>query len=346
MNCNPPNGHHRDRDLDFLKGFLVLAMLLYHMVSALKISVSWYNPLLHHVPGLLNFVSGSWVFVSGVIVARYYQPKFALAPLANTQRLWIRGIKLLLIFLILNYLIYRLGLKPGVKFNLDTLIQIFMQGGGYLSSFEILIGIAYVLIIAPLILVLRGFGTALLLIISTIVFVRSALGISIEPNLWIIVMGLLGILSMQLATKALAYENLKSVYLGRAFLFSLLGITIVLFIIYSNYNYNKNIVSAYFMNIVCINTFVYLAYRHIKISNFIDRTMRKLGRHSLVGYFGQMLIIWISIELYKLFDLNNNIVIWMYLFSSVFIFLLFMFVYDLAHKRVASVKYIDDLFFR
>ena len=321
-------------------------MLTYHMVSALKISVSWHSPMLQLVPSLLGFVSGSWVFLSGVIVALYYQPKFTVSPLATTRRLWIRGAKLLLIFVTLNYLVYRLGLKPAAKFDLDILTEILTRGGGYLSSFEILIGIAYVLIAAPIILALRGFGTALLLTLSMIVFTRSILEYSIEPNMWIIMMGFLGILSMQLFEKLGIAKYLGHVHVERILPAILFVFLVTLSFVNWHFHYQKYDLVSYFLTLIAINGFVFVIYPWIKLTAGLDNVLRQLGRHSLIGYLSQMMIIWIVLGIFKKFDLNSNIVIILYFISSISIFLVFMHFYDRAHKYFSLVKKFDDIIFR
>ncbi len=321
-------------------------MLAYHMATGLKVTVPWHSPMLHHIPVLLGFVSGSWVFLSGVIVAHYYQSKFALSPFAVTRRLWIRGAKLLFIFITLNYLVYLLGMKPGVRFDLDVLAEIFGRGGGYLSSFEILIGIAYVLIAAPVILALRGFGTALLLALCLAAVARNFLGHSIEPNYWSIMLGFLGILSIQVAEKLKSTVIKEYVFNDRILSIILLFLLIILIILSWLFKYGKHDFSWYFTVVITVNWFIYVIYSQIKIPDSMDIFIRSLGRHSLIGYLSQMLIIWTILTGFKYFNLNSIVMIFLYSIVSILIFLLFMRTYDYTHTRFRFVRSVDDFFFR
>ena len=94
----------RDLSLDFVKGFLVICMVIYHTIS--YFTTAGYDGIKY-----LRFVTGSFIFISGYIVAVFYRRKFELDNKTTFKRLVIRGLKLLLIFTFLNIIINLSGIK-------------------------------------------------------------------------------------------------------------------------------------------------------------------------------------------------------------------------------------------
>src|SRR5262245_29135589 len=80
--------------LEFVKGALVLCMVVYHSVN-----------YFHHkqtVLQYLHFLPPSFIFIAGFLVSSVYLIKYEAADWRLSQRLFIRGLKLLLVFVLLN----------------------------------------------------------------------------------------------------------------------------------------------------------------------------------------------------------------------------------------------------
>src|SRR5262245_25828550 len=88
----------RDLPLDFVKGMLVIVMVIYHVMNIFSTARS-------EAYGYIRFVSGSFIFISGYIIAIFYEQKFQIDRIGTSQRLIMRGLKLLLVFTVLNILI-------------------------------------------------------------------------------------------------------------------------------------------------------------------------------------------------------------------------------------------------
>ena len=59
----------RDLALDFVKGILVVFMVIYHAMNIF--SSAGFESFRY-----IRFVSGSFLFISGYVIALFYEPKF------------------------------------------------------------------------------------------------------------------------------------------------------------------------------------------------------------------------------------------------------------------------------
>src|SRR5438105_12362691 len=85
----------RNSALDFTKGFLVLLMIVYH----------WFNYFVGpraNVYKYLRFLTPSFIFIAGFIVANIYFTKYDIRDLRLPARLAIRGLKIIAVFIALN----------------------------------------------------------------------------------------------------------------------------------------------------------------------------------------------------------------------------------------------------
>lgn len=137
--------------LDVLKGLLVLVMVAYHVFSIASNGGA-------DAVRYLRFVSGSFIFLAGFVAAVFFLPRFAQAPAAATGQLVQRGLKVLALFTALNLAIVLSGFgnlgKPqlGLRGTLAHAATIYGSGDARLSSFLILLPIAYLLLLTPLVL--------------------------------------------------------------------------------------------------------------------------------------------------------------------------------------------------
>jgi peptidoglycan/LPS O-acetylase OafA/YrhL len=155
-----PPASARDAAFDAVRGVLVLLMVVYHVLSIATTAGA-------EAFRYLRFLSGSFIFISGFVVVRFGWERFARAPGDASLRLVQRGLKVFLIFAALNLAISASGFGNAAKSQLDArgLVEnapaIFLHGDGRLSSFLILLPIAYLLMLAPLFLVLAQRSAAL-----------------------------------------------------------------------------------------------------------------------------------------------------------------------------------------
>jgi uncharacterized membrane protein len=92
----------RDVAVDFAKGALVCAMVLYHTMNYFSTAEAVYY-------GYLRFVNGAFIFLSGYIAAAFHESRRTSEASLRRHRLLIRGLKLLLLFSVLNALISVFG---------------------------------------------------------------------------------------------------------------------------------------------------------------------------------------------------------------------------------------------
>ena len=160
----------RDFAFDFVKGALVWLMVVYHVMSIMSTAAP-------EDYRYIRFISGSFIFIAGYILARFFEPAYRRDPLAASWRLVIRGFKVLLIFTALNMLIHATGIGNAHRLQLGTggywshAASVYFRGDGSISSFVILLPIAYLLMTAPAFLLLSSFkrpAIALLMLLATL----------------------------------------------------------------------------------------------------------------------------------------------------------------------------------
>ena len=103
----------------------------------------------------VRFVSGSFILMSGYIVARFDGPRFKADWRGTSRRLVARGLKLLVLFTLLNLLINLTGIgnpdkaQFGIQGYISSLFEVYVSGEPRYASFQILLPIAYLLVAAP-----------------------------------------------------------------------------------------------------------------------------------------------------------------------------------------------------
>src|SRR5271167_4696572 len=138
-----PKTTQRISALDFTKGALVLIMVLYHWINYF-IGADWayYQ--------YLRFLTPSFIFITGFMVSNVYLAKYDPADPRLWRRLFTRGLKLLVIFLVLNaariFIVPVLATGVVAESTLDPgkLFIVFVSGNlsvvsGKLVSFSILV---------------------------------------------------------------------------------------------------------------------------------------------------------------------------------------------------------------
>ena len=283
----------RNPALDYTKGVLVIGMLLFHATYFFIADDSVRNVVAGR---LLSFISGSWVFISGLIVTHYYENKFSKDRFLTSKRLWVRGIKILLLFVILNIIISLLGLSQSTKIlSISGLIYILLNGDAVNTSFEILIGISYVLLLSPIYLLLGRWGTILSIGLLLVASVAAIKGHDIPPIAWIILCGIGGMVAGKFVTYVTVNHKSLVRYSARMMMISCAS-TLFYFYLTFAFGFDKGDMYTYLYGIASILLMIYLSYHWVSEISSIDRYLRFLGRYSLIAYIGQMGILWAMVE--------------------------------------------------
>ena len=137
----------RDEALDWVKGALVVLMVVYHSLN--------YSPYTQLAFDNIAFLPPSFIFVAGFLLTNSYLARYDLKDWRLHQRLVMRGAKLILLFTALNVGLYFIALGPAAVGQFAENVQaIYLNTGGRVASFPILTSIGYLLLLAPLLLVI------------------------------------------------------------------------------------------------------------------------------------------------------------------------------------------------
>jgi peptidoglycan/LPS O-acetylase OafA/YrhL len=296
------SNRQRDDALDFVKGFLVEIMVVYHV---LNYCFSIRHPALIYI----DFVTGSFVFITGYIASSIYVTKYNDNSKKIVTRLAVRGFKLLSLFLIINFIVYCLSLKnyDGYEFTIENFWKnigvILFRGSAEVSVFELLVPIAYTLILSSIMMRLLKKRTLITAVVIPFVGISTVLKQDNYFNMYFVSIGLAGLVAGYFAqyiqnyrgviwTKLLssggiiAYCIIITIFGRDNLILYILGIMSVLFVVYS------------------------LPIDIFKVTS-ICKWVIFLGKYSLVCYLAQILFLQLIHHLFT----NQMITI-----SSAFIF--------------------------
>jgi peptidoglycan/LPS O-acetylase OafA/YrhL len=273
--------------LDFTKGALVLIMVLYHWVNYF-IGPQW------EYYRYLRFLTPSFIFITGFMISNVYLSKYDATDPRLPKRLFVRGLKLLALFVVLNMARILLvpvlsgGSAAASQSGLTNLFAIFITGNvsvlpGKVVSFSILVPISYLLILSgALILPYRVFrptfqvvGVSCLLTALTLDF----LGLP-SWNLEALTIGLLGVAAGFIPIARINKFVQHPYLLGAAYLCYIAAITVW------NVPFSLLIVG------VCLSVMaIYLAGSSDGKPGRIRAEFILLGKYSLFGYISQIAIL-------------------------------------------------------
>ena len=273
--------------LDFTKGALVLLMVLYHWVNYF-IGPQWgyYE--------YLRFLTPSFIFIAGFMISNVYLLKYAAADPRLPKRLFIRGLKLIAIFIALNlartFVVPLLGTGALVQHPLDpkNLFTVFVSGnvpvaGGKLVAFSILVPISYLLMFSgALMLPYRFYKYTFHAVCALLLFSVLILGLTglKSPSLEVITIGMLGVLTGFMPIE-LTNDLVRHPYaLAFAYLCYTIAITIW------NVPFPLLVVGVYLSLMV-----IYLVGASGSESGTIRGEIILLGKYSLLGYISQIAIL-------------------------------------------------------
>ncbi len=270
----------RDLKLDFVKGFLVVVMVIYHAMNYFSTAGPEYY-------GYLRFVNGAFIFISGYVVAIFYAARGAKDPAAVSGRLVVRGLKLLIIFTVLNLFISVLGLTSyknvefGIDRFLDNLGVIYGTGNGRVMAFQILVPIAYVILISPLFVALPKWSRLPLISATGILaFTYSFLGIE-APNIYFVIVGVVGLCVGMLIVD----REVPSID-------STIVLVIGIFVIGAAMNYLSGNALLYSVGLMVFLKLIYDGAGKLDLGGQASKLVILFGQYSLVCYIAQIVFLY------------------------------------------------------
>ena len=270
---------NRDLYLDFVKGFLVITMVIYHTMNYFS-TANWEKY------AYIRFITGSFVFISGYIVSTFYERKYGKDKIGICKRLIVRGLKLLIIFTSLTLLANLIGMdsyKKWIHFSarqyFDNLGAIYIWGNSSLATFPILVPISYLLIISPVYFILYGIKKPLVTAILLLVIFFSLM--RLESS--ILNFGMIGLVGLSVG----ALVNLEGLYGIK----NRLIILFCLFICFSIMRYLQTNVLMYSLGILVVLKLVYDFAKTLNVRNQIIQVVILFGQYSLVCYIMQIVFL-------------------------------------------------------
>lgn len=282
----PVSSSPRLASLDIAKGLFVLAMVFYH---SLNYSSEYFLAFRY-----LSFLPPSFIFIAGYLVIALYPNRYQADTGRMYRRLIVRGLRLILIFSLLNLggLVLTGSHHPldVPAVMLENAADIFVIGSGRHAIFEVLLPIGYFLMISPLVLWVHGRGRLPLLALGGLSLAGTAwlnhCGVS-SGNLNLLAAGVLGASvapfvrlehltggRLKLAVLAgafAAYEIIGRAW-GHVFEIQILGSTIAVFL------------------------FLAIA-QSVPVGGWTMRRLIVLGQYSLLGYILQIAVLQVILRL-------------------------------------------------
>lgn len=191
MSGSPVPSSPRLASLDIVKGLLVLTIVFYH---SLNYSSEYYLAFRY-----MSFLPPSFIFITGYLVIALYPARYAENRRKMYIRLISRGVRLVVIFALLNLgglaLVKRLHPLDVLAIMRANSFDIFVIGSGRSAIFEVLLPIGYFLVLSPVVLALHAWGRWALLLVAGLGIAGTAVlnrsGFS-PGNLNLLMAGVLG----------------------------------------------------------------------------------------------------------------------------------------------------------
>lgn len=265
--------------VDFAKGVLVLVMVLYH----------WMNYFVGFDSGAykyLRFLTPSFIFLAGFLIAYVYQPRFNAGDNRIPVRLVWRGLKLLAIVLVLNatmqFAVAGHSIDPRWWQAPWERLWSYSTGSAPLS-FSILVPIGYLLIAsAGLLVVARRMPALLHVITGALIAISFWCEWARVPN------GYLEIFSMGMLGVSAGYLPIEAIHRVVSHRMTVLAV-------YAAYLWALTVWNAiYLLQIVgvCLNLAILYAGAGIPPSGHgVSGLLIRLGEYSLFGYIAQIAIL-------------------------------------------------------
>jgi peptidoglycan/LPS O-acetylase OafA/YrhL len=279
-----PGAAQRIAALDFTKGTLVLIMVFYHWINYF-IGSQW--PYYFY----LRFLTPSFIFITGFMISHVYLAKYDAADPRLPRRLFVRGLKLMAIFILLNvarvFIVPVLHTGALVENPLDVrnIFTVFVSGNfsvvsGKLVSFSILVPISYLLMFSgalmfPYRFYRYTFHVVCVSLLSSIL-ILGLIGAQ-SQNLEFVTIGMLGVLTGFIPIEVISKFVRHPYMLAAAYLAYAIAITIW------NVPFPLLIVGVFLSLMV-----IYLIGSRGNESGRIRKEVILLGKYSLFGYISQI----------------------------------------------------------
>jgi hypothetical protein len=267
----------RDMPLDAVKGILVVLMVVYHAMNIF--STAGAEDYTH-----IRFVSGSFIFVSGYVVACFYYARFKADWWDTSKRLVLRGVKLLALFTLLNVLINLTGVgnpdkaQHGIRHYISVAYEVYISGVPGYASFQILLPIAYLLIASPLVLMSGRLSKWLLVASAAATLVPLVVDIE-SFNFEFLVIGMIGLSGGMLVGAIEKPFAMRGTW-------EIVGSLLVLVYLMK---YLSVSLATCTLGTILIVKLLYDLSRVLSPGNYVARTLILLGQYSLVAYIAQII---------------------------------------------------------
>jgi len=267
---------------DFVKGALVLLMVLYHWLNY-YIGIGWDGYR------YIRFVTPSFIFISGFLISYVsLRAKYASDPARFRRRLFGRAVKLLMVFVTLNVVAdltigSRLDLRDADPAALlTTAYGIFISGDGR-AAFDILVSIAYFLILVPIVLAVAGRLKVSLIAVASVALAGVAIwGLTARtsPHADMLAIGLLGLAAGERQLQLPDGGRRSRLMLASAYLLYLWAIT------------RWNVIFPLQVVGVCLSLLaIYAVADAWGTDRRIPREIVLLGQYSLLSYVVQIAVL-------------------------------------------------------
>ena len=277
----------RDEALDWVKGALVVLMVVYHSLN--------YSPYTHVAFAYIAFLPPSFIFLAGFLLTSSYLARYDPKDWRLHQRLVMRGAKLILLFTALNAGLYFMAWGPDALSQFTENLQaIYLAAGGRVASFPILTAIGYLLLLAPLLLIIASLNRWVLPGLALALFIYCSV---LE---WTGSVGYhLGLISIGIIGTALGLVPLERVtaFARRWF------VVVPLYCLYRTGSYF--IGEPYAMQLTGVATALLVLYclaLKLPPRTQIFRQVVLLGKYSLFGYIIQLGIIQVVVRIFGPFE--------------------------------------------
>jgi hypothetical protein len=283
----------RDEALDWVKGALVVLMVVYHSLN--------YSPYSHLAFAYIGFLPVSFIFIAGFLLTNSYRARYDLKDWRLHRRLIIRGAKLIAIFSLLNLGLYFIAFGQEFlhRFS-DNFESIYLGAAGHMASYPILTSIGYLLLLAPVLLGISSLSRWMLPVLAlALVLFCSFLDwrASVGYHLGMISAGIIGTAFGFMPPRRITGFAMKSL------------VVITLYCVYRAVSYL--IGEPYAVQLAGVVTTLLLLYSvalKIPVRTHIFMQVVLMGRYSLLGYIMQLGIIQVTVRIVGPFTASPAVV--------------------------------------
>jgi hypothetical protein len=271
--CDPPR--QRDLALDAVKGGLIVLIALYH-------AMNYVGTVPAAAYGYLRVGNGAFVFLAGYAAATFHAVTDAPSAWPAARHLLLRGARLLALFTALNLALACAGLTSyrQVNFNLSAFLRhadgIYLTGDAPQAAFRILVPVAYVLMLAGILLMAQRPALVCVALTLAGAFAHQC-GAAGTPLVFFLLTGMVGLCFGLLVPRLPAWRLYRRIWIVAGSL-----------AIASFMNLLSGQVLAYSCGIALMVKLAHDGAGLLARDGAMFRHAVLLGRYSLVAYIGQI----------------------------------------------------------